>query len=87
MFEVGIGVDEVEVAAQCGAQSRGLLGMDEVQPGLQNTRLSVQVQSPEREEAVERLARVCRERSPIYLALTRPTPLGLVISAALSQVV
>lgn len=80
--QLGIRVDGVEATAQCDADARGLLGLAGAQPDLQNVRLSVQVQSPDGAEAVQRLARVWEERCPIYLALTRPMPVALTIQAA-----
>lgn len=42
--QLGISVDSVEATAECQADSRGLLGMEDVVPDLQNLRLNIKVQ-------------------------------------------
>jgi uncharacterized OsmC-like protein len=68
---LGVRVEAVEATAQCEADARGLLGMADTEPDLQNIRLDVLVQSPDGEDAVQRLYEAWRERCPIYLALTK----------------
>ncbi len=72
--QLGVRVDSVQAMAQCEADSRGLLGMAEVAPDLQNMQLTIEIHSPESEDKVEALYRVWLERCPIYLALVKPRP-------------
>jgi hypothetical protein len=52
-FEVR--VDTVEATAQCEADSRGLLGVDDIEADLRNIRLDIRVQSPDGESDVQQL--------------------------------
>lgn len=70
--QLGVRIEAVRAAAQCEADSRGLLGMPDAVPDLQNVQLTVQIQSPDSEDKVRELQQVWLERCPIYLALTKP---------------
>jgi uncharacterized OsmC-like protein len=72
--QLGVRVDAVEATAQCEADSRGLLAMGGVAPDLQNIQLSIQIQSPETEDKLQRLYQAWQERCPIYLALIKSLP-------------
>src|SRR5918995_5568734 len=76
--QFGVRVDMVEVTAQCEADSRGLLGMDDVEADLQNIR----VQSPDSESDVQQLSQAWQERCPIYLALTKAMSVSLNMETA-----
>jgi uncharacterized OsmC-like protein len=76
--QFGVRVDMVEVTAQCEADSRGLLGMDDVEADLQNIR----VQSPDSESDVQQLYQAWQERCPIYLALTKAMSVSLNMETA-----
>ena len=80
--QLGVRVDAVEATAQANADARGLLGVDDVAPDLQDFRLDVRIASPEGEEAVRRLDAVWRERCPVYLALTKPMAVSVQFEAA-----
>ena len=80
--QLGVRVDAVEATAQANADARGLLGVDDVAPDLQDFRLDVRIASPEGEEAVRRLDAVWRERCPVYLALTKPMAVSVQFQAA-----
>ena len=69
-FEVQ--VDGVSAVAQCEADSRGVLGMGNVIPDLQNLQITVTIQSPDPEAKVQELYEVWKERCPILLALMKP---------------
>ena len=60
--QFGVHVDMVEATAQCEADSRGLLGVDEVEADLQNIRLDIRVQSPDSESDVQQLYQAWQER-------------------------
>jgi uncharacterized OsmC-like protein len=72
--QLGVRVDRVQAMAQCEADSRGLLGMAEIAPDLQNMQLTIEIQSPESKDKVQELYRVWLERCPIFLALVKPRP-------------
>ena len=69
--QLGVRVGAVKAAAQCEVDARGLLGMEGAEPDLQNIQLSIQIQSPEPEEQVQKLYQAWQERCPIYLALIK----------------
>jgi uncharacterized OsmC-like protein len=70
--QLGVRLESLEATAECEADARGLLGMGTAVPDLQNIRLSVRVQSADKEEKVRALCQIWQERCPIYLALTKP---------------
>ena len=70
--QLGVRLDDVQAAAQCEADSRGLLGIEGATPDLQNLQLTIRIQSSDSEENVQRLYQVWQERCPIYLALVKP---------------
>ncbi len=80
--QLGVRVEEVEATVQADADARGLLGIDGVEPDLQNVRLDVRIASADGEEAVRRLGEVWRERCPVYLALAKPTSVAVEFQAA-----
>ena len=69
--QFGVRIDMVEATAQCEADSRGLLGVDDVEADLRNIRLDIRVQSPDGESDVQQLYQAWQERCPIYPALTK----------------
>jgi uncharacterized OsmC-like protein len=75
--QLGVRVDAVEATAQCGADARGLLGMDDAEPDLKNIQLDIRVQSPDSESEVQKVYEAWRERCPIYLALTKAMDVSL----------
>lgn len=79
---LGMRINGVEATVKCETDARGLLGMDGAQPDLRNLTLEVNVDSPDGEAAVTELARVWRERCPIYLALQKPTDVAVRFQAA-----
>lgn len=70
--QLGIRVYGVEATVTCETDSRGLLGIDGVEPDLRNLRLDLRIESTDGEAAVQRLLDVWKERCPIYLALQKP---------------
>lgn len=80
--QLGISVTTVEATARCEADARGLLGMDGAEPDLRNMTLDVIVDSPDGGEAVDRIASLWQARCPIYLALRKPTDIGLTFRQA-----
>lgn len=80
--QLGLRVDAVEAKVRCETDARGLLGLDGVAPDLQGVRVEVAVTSPDGEDAVAAIAKVWKERCPIYLALIRPTTVDTTFRAA-----
>ena len=75
--QLGIRITAVEATVQCETDARGLLGMEGAEPDLRNLTLDVRVTSPDGEGAVDEVARVWRERCPIYLALQKPSDVSV----------
>lgn len=80
--QLGVRIDGVEATARCAADARGLLGMDGAEPDLRDLAVDIAVDCPDGEEAVAEVARVWRERCPVYLALQRPTDVAVRFRAA-----
>ena len=80
--QFGVRVDMVEATAQCEADSRVLLGVDDVEADLQNIRLDIRVQSPDSESDVQQLYQAWQKRCPIYLALTKAMSVSLNMETA-----
>lgn len=80
--QLGIRLDEVRARVGCETDARGLLGFDGVAPDLEAMHLEVTISSPDGAEAVDRIAGVWKERCPIYLALTKPTSVGVSFGVA-----
>ena len=72
--QFGVRIDGVTAVARCRSDARGLLGMDGVAPDLTDLELEVTVNSPEPADRLEPVYRAWLERCPIYLAITRATP-------------
>ena len=70
--QFGVQVDAVSAVAQCEADSRGVLGMVNAIPDLQNLQITITIQSPDPEAKVQKLYEVWKERCPILLALMKP---------------
>ncbi len=75
--QLGIRVDAVKATVRCETDARGLLGIGGADPDLRGVSLEVSVESPDGENAVERIADVWQERCPIYLALVKPTDVAV----------
>jgi uncharacterized OsmC-like protein len=75
--QLGLGVTAVEATVKCETDARGLLGMDGAEPDLSKISLDVSVESPDGEAAVAELARVWKDRCPIYLALAKPMDIAV----------
>jgi uncharacterized OsmC-like protein len=69
----GVRVDAVEVEARCRADFRGLLGMADAEPDLQELELAIDIRSPDSAEKVRGVYEAWLERCPVYLALAKPT--------------
>ena len=80
--QFGVRVEMVEATTQCEADSRGLLGVDDVEADLQNIRLDIRVHSPDSESDVQQLYQAWQERCPIYLALTKAMGVSLNMETA-----
>jgi len=58
--QFGVRVEMVEATAQCEADSRGHLGVDDVEADLQNIRLEIRVHSADSESDVQHFTRLGR---------------------------
>ena len=72
--QLGMRLESLQATAECETDARGLLGMGAAVPDLQNIRLSIRVQSADKQEKVRELCQLWQKRCPIYLALTKPLP-------------
>lgn len=79
--QLGVRVDSVQAEARCKADFRGLLGMPDAAPDLQDLEVTIRIQSPDSEEKVQALYQAWLERCPVYLALTKP----LTVKATLAR--
>jgi uncharacterized OsmC-like protein len=70
--QFGVRIYSVDATVSCESDSRGLLGMDSVSPDLRNVSLDLCIESPDGDEAVDRVLHAWKERCPIYLALLKP---------------
>ena len=70
--QMGLRVYSVEATASCETDSRGLLGIDGVEPDLRHINVDLRIESTDGEEAVQRLLEVWEQRGPVYLALIKP---------------
>jgi uncharacterized OsmC-like protein len=70
--QFGVHLESLQATAECETDARGLLGIGGALPDLQNIRLSIVVQSANKEEKVRELCQIWQQRCPIYLALTKP---------------
>lgn len=78
--QLGVRIYSVNATASCESDSRGLLGMDGVEPDLRNVTLDLRIESPDGEAAVDRVLDIWKERCPVYLALLKPVQ--VTVSAA-----
>jgi uncharacterized OsmC-like protein len=75
--QLGVRVTGVEATVGCETDARGLLGIGGAEPDLRGLSLEVSVDSPDGQDAVDRIADAWRERCPIYLALVKPTDVAV----------
>jgi uncharacterized OsmC-like protein len=80
--QLGVRIDDVSAVARATADSRGLLGMDDVPADLGDIELEINVASPDGPEAIQRLEQVWLERCPIYLALAKPNLVTVHVASA-----
>lgn len=70
--QLGVTIETVEATVSCETDSRGLLGMEGVEPDLRNIAVDIRVVSPDGEDGVNRVMAAWKERCPIYLSLIKP---------------
>lgn len=75
LFDVTL--DDVVATARCRSDAAGLLGIEGAPPALQEIELGITVTSPDPANRVEAMFAVWRERCPIFLALSQPSPTTL----------
>ncbi len=75
--QLRVRVDAVEATARCETDSRGLLAVDGASPELSGLALDVRIASPDGEAAARTLEEAWRARCPVFLSLTRPTPVAV----------
>jgi uncharacterized OsmC-like protein len=69
--QLSISVDDLTVVARCRADARGLLGMEDAIPDLEEIEIEISVATPDAAERLAALEKVWRERCPIYLAVVK----------------
>lgn len=80
--EFGVDVEELTVTASCSADLGGLLGMDGHDPALSGVRLEFDLRSGSDPDRVAAMHQAWLQRCPVYLALTRPTPVEVATGPA-----
>lgn len=80
--QLGVEVETVEAKVHCESDMRGLLGLDGAEPDLRGISVEVNVSSPDGAEAVTELARIWKERCPIFLAVKNPNEVSVQFTAA-----
>ncbi|WP_412538066.1 OsmC family protein [Longispora sp. K20-0274] len=70
--QLGLTLDAVRAVATCATDARGLLGMGDVSPDLNDVTIEIHVTSSASGELLARLFDLWQERCPVYLALVRP---------------
>jgi len=70
--QLGIAVDDLTTVARCRADARGLLGMDDAMPDLQDIEIEISIATSASAERLAELEKVWRKRCPIYLAVVKP---------------
>lgn len=80
--QLGVQLHDVTAIARCGTDSRGLLGMAEATPDLASVELEISVSTSDSPERIRELERVWLERCPIYLAIAKPNPITVRLTAA-----
>lgn len=83
--QLGIRVDSVEATAQCRTDARGLLALGGAMPDLTELELQISIRSSESEEKLNTLYETWLARCPVYLALTKPTPVKAALQIHRSQ--
>ena len=80
--QLSIAVDDLTAVARCRADARGLLGMGDAMPDLQDIEIEISIATSASAERLAELEKVWRERCPIYLALLRPQSIALTTAGA-----
>jgi uncharacterized OsmC-like protein len=71
--QLNIAVDDLTAVARCRADARGLLGMGDAIPDLQDIEIEISIATSVSAERLAVLEKVWRERCPIYLAVVKPS--------------
>jgi uncharacterized OsmC-like protein len=66
-------VTAVRATARCRADFRGLLAVDGAVPDLEDLEIDIDIDTPDGEDAAQRLFCAWLARCPVYLALVKPT--------------
>lgn len=69
--QLGIAIDDLTVVARCRADARGLLGIDDAIPDLEQIEVEISIATSASAERLASLIAVWRERCPIYLAVVK----------------
>lgn len=73
--QLGITVDDIDIAAEGDLDVRGIFGKDEtVRPGFGEVRLKVNISGPETAERYEELRQAVDAHCPVLDLLSNPTP-------------
>jgi uncharacterized OsmC-like protein len=83
--QLGIKVDSVEATARCRTDARGLLALGGAMPDLTDLELQISIQSSESQDKLNVLYETWLARCPVYLALTKPTPVNAALQIQRGQ--
>lgn len=75
--QFGVTLTDVEATATCRADLAGLLGVEGTDPALTEIALEIRITSDDTPDRVEAMLAAWRERCPIYLALSKVSPVQL----------
>ena len=75
--QFGVRIDGITATARCSTDLRGLLGLDDASPELNDIELTIEVQTSDPDTRTEPMFEAWRERCPIFLALLKPRSVAL----------
>lgn len=75
--QLGVRIYSIDATVSCESDSRGLLGIDSIEPDLHNVSLDLLIESPDGEAAVQRVLEIWKARCPVYLALLKPVQVSV----------
>jgi uncharacterized OsmC-like protein len=80
--QLGITLDDLAAVVRCRADARGLLGMDDAVPDLEQIEIEISITTPAPAERLAALEQVWRERCPIFLAVVKANPASIRLAQA-----
>ena len=80
--QFGVRIDGITATARCSTDLRGLLGLDDASPELNDIELTIEVQTSDPEARTGPMFEAWRARCPIFLALLKPRSVALTTRVA-----